>query len=141
MPNEIRFSLPANRYLNRHQRPPEGAISRYKPRPSKSFAGLLRGLAFTISRRVRGIGGKWRFRDHFDPELPPMLPPPQEPCQRAGYPTVTRLFYQSLGNSWPFGNIGRNGALSGNAERRGCGGTGGDRTHDQSLKRALLYQL
>jgi hypothetical protein len=33
-PSEIRFSLPAKRYLKRYQRLAEGAISKYRPRPS-----------------------------------------------------------------------------------------------------------
>jgi hypothetical protein len=33
-PSEIRFSLPAKRYLKRHQRLPVDAISKYRPRPS-----------------------------------------------------------------------------------------------------------
>ena len=41
--------------VKRHQRPPEGATSRYKPRPSNSRYGFSRGLALTISACVTGM--------------------------------------------------------------------------------------
>ena len=61
-PSEIRFSLPANRYLKRHQRPPDGAISRYSPRPSKMRCRFEVGLTDSILIRVSiGLGATREF--------------------------------------------------------------------------------
>src|SRR6185437_2637712 len=55
VPRASRFSLPPNRYFRRHNLPPPGATSIYKPPPSKSFLALLFGFASRIDLSVSGM--------------------------------------------------------------------------------------
>lgn len=50
VPNEINFSLPQNRYLNRYHLLPFGLSSMYRPSPSKSLVslGIGRDAALTV---------------------------------------------------------------------------------------------
>ena len=51
----MRFSLLAKRYLKRQALVPVGAISRYRPRPSKSLLGFWRGRAWRMAASIRRI--------------------------------------------------------------------------------------
>src|SRR5271157_978776 len=73
-PRDSRFSLPSNRYFNRHHLPPAGETSRYSPRPSKSLAVLLWGLAFRSAVSVRGMGATPSLWTHLPLNIAPSCP-------------------------------------------------------------------
>src|SRR5271170_8060392 len=78
-PRDSRFSLPSNRYFNRHHLPPDGETSRYSPRSSNNLRVFLPDLTFRIVVLVRLIWGQlpltWT-------SVPPMLPPVAPGCQQ-----------------------------------------------------------
>src|SRR5271154_1570963 len=57
-PRDSRFSLPSNRYFNRHHLPPDGETSRYSPRSSNNLRGFLPDLTFRIVVLVKVIWGQ-----------------------------------------------------------------------------------
>src|SRR6185437_882205 len=59
VPRASRFSLPPKRYFKRHNLPPLGATSIYKPPPSTSFFALLSGFASRIDLSVSGMETPW----------------------------------------------------------------------------------
>src|SRR5271165_457826 len=91
----MRFSLPANRYLKRHQRLPVGAISRYRPRPSNRRTAFFPGAVFWIFVVVSSMG-QLRKTSGLADRLPPTLPPRPPSCQWtriAGTGRVAQVFY------------------------------------------------
>jgi hypothetical protein len=125
-PSAMTFSLPRNRYFQRHSFEPAGLTSRYKPLPSLSLTGLAPGLAFLMAVSVSGMAGS---RIQLSGDTPNRIPPcPQRYPQQASACNTPRWTLKNKKAPW-------DGALRDvsrtvlDSQKRIIGGESGIRTH------------